>query len=114
MRIFLIIPVLLTGLIIIFPRDFISDAPAYKYFYQVHGNNTLIKDRQSLIKYAEPILFQTYGKENILKEKPYKISFKNGVWSMDGTLPKQYTVGGTFHIVINARDGKVVKMIHYK
>lgn len=81
---------------------------------QVDDRDIVIKDKQSLIKYAEPILFKTYGKEHILEEKPYIISFKNGIWTMNGTLSKRYTNGGTFHIVINAKDGKVIKMIHYK
>lgn len=72
-----------------------------------------IKDKESLIRSAEPILFKTYGKEHILGEKPYVISFKDGIWVMDGTLLNGYK-GGTFHIVINAKDGKVIKMIHYK
>jgi hypothetical protein len=36
---------------------------------------------------------------------------------MDGTLKetKGYdVVGGTFYIEINAKDGKVIKLIHYK
>lgn len=78
------------------------------------NNDTLIKDKQSLVKYAEPILFKTYGRKTIIKEKLYIVSFKDGVWTMDGTLPKKYTDGGTFHIVINAADGKVIKIIHYK
>jgi hypothetical protein len=80
----------------------------------VNNNDTLLKDKQSLIKYAEPILFKTYGKKTILSEKPYIISFKNGTWSMSGTLPREYTIGGTFHILINAKDGRVIKIIHYK
>jgi hypothetical protein len=82
--------------------------------HQVNSSDTLIKDKRSLTKYAEPILFKTYGKEHILEEKPYITSFKNGIWTMDGTLPGGNTKGGTFHIVINAKDGKVIKIIHYK
>jgi NTF2 fold immunity protein len=82
--------------------------------FQINLKDTLIKDKQTLIKYAEPILFKTYGKELIIGEKPYIIHYKNGVWVMDGTLAKQYADGGTFHIEINSRDGKVIKIIHYK
>ena len=72
-----------------------------------------IKDSVTLISYAEPILFKTYGKEQILGEKPYIISLKHGIWIMDGTLPKGYK-GGIFHIEIRAKDRKVIKLIHYK
>ncbi len=82
--------------------------------YHVNQRDLLIKDKQGLISYAEPILFKTYGKEEIISEKPYIISFKNGIWIMDGTLPSPFTIGGTFHIEIKAKDGKVVKLVHYK
>ena len=85
--------------------------------YQVKSQNPVIKNRQSLINYAGPILFKTYGKKKIRSEKPYVVSFKNGIWTMDGALKetKGYdVVGGTFYIEINAKDGKVIKLIHYK
>jgi hypothetical protein len=82
--------------------------------YSDNNYDTLLKDKKSLIKYAEPILFKKYGKDLILSEKPYVITSKNGIWTMGGTLPKQYTMGGTFHIEITAKDGKVIYIIHYK
>src|ERR1700733_2919528 len=81
-------------------------------FGQKHS--TRINDTVSLIKYVEPILFETYGKEHILAEKPYIVFFKEGIWIADGSLPDRFTKGGTFHIEVRARDGKVIKIIHYK
>ena len=73
-----------------------------------------IKDSVTLIRYAEPILFNTYGKEHILAEKPYIISLKKGTWIMDGSMPgiDPDEKGGTFHIEIRAKDRKVIKLIH--
>jgi NTF2 fold immunity protein len=82
--------------------------------FQINPKNALIKDKQTLIKYAEPILFKRYGKEQIIEERPYIIHIKNEVWIMDGTLPAQYTKGGTFHIEIDSKEGKVIKIIHYR
>jgi hypothetical protein len=77
-----------------------------------------IKNSISLIKYAEPILFQIYGKKNILSEKPYLTYLAKGTWYMDGSLPQvskeETVVGGTFHIEIRAKDGKIINVIHYK
>lgn len=73
-----------------------------------------IKDTVSLIKYVEPILFEAYGREHILAERPYKISIKKGIWTVDGSLSDSFTKGGAFHIEVKAKDGKVVKLIHYK
>ena len=75
-----------------------------------------IKDSVTLISYAEPILFKTYGKENILGEKPYIITRKHGIWIMDGSMPgiDPGEKGGTFHIEIRAEDRMVIKLIHYK
>jgi hypothetical protein len=78
------------------------------------NNDTLIKDKQSLVSYAEPILFKAYGRKTIIKEKPYMVCFKDGTWTIDGTLPKKYTERGSFHIVINAANRKVIKIVHYK
>jgi len=83
-------------------------------FLTLYQQGRPIRDKASLIKYAEPILFKTYGKTQILGERPYIISIRDSIWIMDGTLRSKYTVGGAFHIEVRATDGKVMKMIHYK
>jgi NTF2 fold immunity protein of polymorphic toxin system component len=80
----------------------------------VNNQVILIKTKEDLIRYAEPILFKTYGKEKIISEKPYLIIFKNGIWTMKGTLPRGYSVGGTFLIIVSARDGTIRKLTHFK
>jgi len=82
-------------------------------FSKADSQNIHIDDKKSLVKYAEPILFKTYGNHQILSERPYIILFKGGVWIMHGTLPNN-SLGGTFYIEIMAKDGKVIKMTHYK
>jgi hypothetical protein len=115
MRIFVLILIFSPPFISFFTNRCFSNYSIDKLLdHENRYGDTLIKDRRSLIKYAEPILFKTYGKKLILKERPYVIFFKDGIWTMDGTLPKKYTHGGAFHIVINAADGKVIKIIHYK
>jgi hypothetical protein len=72
-----------------------------------------IPDSATAVAVAEPILFKVYGKEEILGEKPYKVDSVDGYWVLTGTLPKGY-LGGTFVIIMAAKDCKVIKLTHYK
>jgi hypothetical protein len=79
-----------------------------KQFY-----DTLIKDKQTAIAVAEPILFKIYGKKNITDQKPYECYLIDGYWYICGTLSKGW-LGGVFEIIISSEDGKVIKLIHGK
>ena len=78
----------------------------YKPFY-----DTLIKDKETAIAVVEPILFKTYGKKNIISERPYECYLIDGYWYICGTLPKHWD-GGVFEIIMSAKDAKVLKLIH--
>ncbi len=80
----------------------------YNPFY-----DTLIANKEIAIAVAEPILFSIYGKKNIIKQRPYECYLIDGYWDISGTLP-QNRVGGVFEIIINSKDGKVIKLIHGK
>jgi septin family protein len=73
----------------------------------------VISDKETAIAVAEPILFKIYGKNQILSEKPYQVELVDGYWILNGTLPKGY-LGGTFLIILSAKDGRVIKLTHYK
>lgn len=73
----------------------------------------IIKDSLTAINMVEPILFSIYGKSNIIKQKPYETYLIDNYWIITGTLPKDY-MGGTFLIIINAFDGKILKITHGK
>lgn len=77
---------------------------------QVDG---LIGDKETAIAIAEPILFKAYGKDHILGEKPYNAILYNGYWILSGSLPEGYK-GGTFLIVLSAKDARVISLTHYK
>ncbi len=78
-------------------------------------NNALpvIKDSVTAVAIAEPILFNIYGKENILEQKPYEIYHIDNFWFIRGTLKKHYS-GGTFIIIIDDRNSKILKISHGK
>ena len=75
--------------------------------------DTLIKDKQTAIAVAEPILFKIYGKKNITDQKPYECYLIDDYWYISGTLPKDWN-GGVFEIIINSKDGKIINLIHGK
>lgn len=79
----------------------------------VDGKSFIIKDSITAIAVAEPILFDIYGKDNITRQKPYEVYLIDNYWVIKGTLPKSYA-GGTFLIIIDARDSRVLKIIHEK
>ena len=73
----------------------------------------IIKDSLTAINIAEPILFDIYGKDNITKQRPYETYFIDNYWVIIGTLPQGY-LGGTFLIIIDARDCKILRITHGK
>ena len=73
----------------------------------------IIKNEEIAINVVEPILFDMYGKENILDQRPYKVSKVKDYWLIEGSLPKGYK-GGTFLIIIDARNAEIIKITHGK
>ena len=72
-----------------------------------------LNDSVAAVEAAEKILFKTYGKENIEKQKPYQIYLINNYWILFGSLPED-SLGGTFLIILDKRDSRVLKMEHGK
>ena len=73
----------------------------------------LIPKKENAINYAEIILFELYGKENIESEKPYQIHLIKDYWIMTGSLPKGMK-GGVFELVFDSWNGKVLILEHGK
>jgi hypothetical protein len=83
-------------------------------------NRILIRDSAMAISVVEPILFSVYGKENIVSQRPYSVFHVDNFWILYGSLPLPQSEegsitivsGGTFLIIINDRNGKVIKLTH--
>lgn len=74
-----------------------------------------IHSQNEAVDYAESILFKVYGEKHIKSERPYTLSRLNDYWLLSGTLPGgDYVSGGTFCIIFNEKDGKVVYLMHGK
>lgn len=76
-------------------------------------NELLIKNESTAISVAEPILFVIYGKSKIEDEKPYEAYLINNYWVINGTL-NRFSLGGSFLIIIDAKNSKVLEITHYK
>ncbi len=61
------------------------------------------------IAYLKPI----YGAELIEGQKPFKVSFRDGVWTVRGSLPAGMD-GGVAEISICRRNGSVLQVHHEK
>ena len=73
----------------------------------------VINDKETAITISETILFKIYGKDNIIKQRPYEINQIDNYWILSGTLPENM-LGGTFLIILNSTNGQIIKLIHGK
>lgn len=74
----------------------------------------LVTKEETAVKIAESVLFESYGKDKIEDERPYKVTIENdSIWHLEGTF-WSVGFGGVFEIDISARDGRVIEMIHGK
>ncbi len=71
----------------------------------------LLNSKETALEVAEIYLFKVYGKSQIKSEYPYEVYFIRNYWVISGSLPVG-TDGGTFQIVLNAKNGKVERLIH--
>jgi hypothetical protein len=79
----------------------------------VNLESNIIKDSKTAIAVAEPILFGIYGKDNIENQKPYDVQYVEVYWVVSGTL-KEGVDGGTFLIIMDSRNGQVLRITHGK
>ena len=76
-------------------------------------HKALLTSKEVAVSVAEPMLFNIYGKDNIVRQRPYEVYLIDGFWYITGTLPKDYD-GGTFEIVIDASNSRVLDVTHGK
>ncbi len=79
----------------------------------IYPNSIIIKDKETIIKMVEPLLFATYTRENIMKQRPYKAYLVDKYWVISGTLPNGY-LGGNFLIIVDATNSKIIRLTHGK
>lgn len=79
----------------------------------IDNKSLIITNKETAVKIAETILFEIYGKKNIENQKPYEIYKFENFYVILGTIPKN-SVGGTFIIIIDGTNSKILKISHGK
>jgi NTF2 fold immunity protein len=74
--------------------------------------NGLVSDQKMAIAIAEAVLFHVYGEKAIREQRPYIIKHVRDKWIIDGAPPPPGMAGGSFHIVISQRDGRILEITH--
>jgi len=91
----------------------LSEALSDSTLHNVIGTTPIITDSTKAVKFAELVLFDIYGKDNIDSQKPYDIFHIGNYWLVSGILPKGY-LGGTFLIIIDSRNCQIIRLTHGK
>jgi hypothetical protein len=69
--------------------------------------------KEVAIKIAVAVWEPIYGDDKIAKEKPYKTTLEDGVWTIMGSLPEG-AKGGVALAEISKSDGRILRVIHGK
>lgn len=79
----------------------------------IDNKTAILPGEADAIAFAELILFKIYGEEHIKRQRPYSCFHINNHWIISGSLPEDL-LGGTFLIIIDDRNAKVVQITHGK
>lgn len=100
-------------------KDWIKVDSAYAEFRSnniqngnIIGTKSIVPDEITAIRISEAIFTAIYGYD-IYESRPYTIECKNGIWIIEGTMPKK-AKGGVPYIEIQKSDGKILKLTHGK
>lgn len=72
-----------------------------------------VPNKLTAIRIAISVWLPIYG-DKIYNEKPFVAVLKDGIWKVEGSLPKEFTLGGVAEIWIQKKDGKILRVIHGK
>ena len=81
--------------------------------YSFVPKNGFVPDEKTAIAIAEAVWAPIYGEKKITNEKPFKAKLKDGMWTVEGSLPKLY-VGGVAVAEISQKDGCILSISHGK
>jgi len=91
--------------------DLVADQEPSKHNYK--PPQRYVPDAATAIKIAVAVWEPIYGDAQIAKEKPYSAVLLNGVWTVQGSLPKEM-LGGVAIAEIAKIDGRVIRVSHGK
>ena len=92
------------------------DALKFKDLPNVIDNKTvMIKDSAQAVNIAEPILFNVYGKKEILNQRPYIALLVDHYWVVMGKQDRGSSTGkGQFVFIIDEMNGNIIRITKKK
>ena len=72
-----------------------------------------VPDEETARSIAFVVLARIYGEKNIASQKPFTVSFRDGIWTIEGILPED-RAGGVALLRLAKSDGRVVFLSHGK
>jgi hypothetical protein len=73
-----------------------------------------VPDAKTAVRIAEAVLDAAYGEKTMDKEKPLTAALRGDVWTVQGTMPKEFRNGGVGVVQISRRRGCILGLVHYK
>jgi hypothetical protein len=74
--------------------------------------NGFVPDSATAVRIAVAVWIPIYGAAQIRSEQPYVAKLNRDVWTVTGTLPHGYNLGGTAIARIGKSDGRILFVIH--
>ena len=76
-----------------------------------------VPDADTAIKIAVVVWSRIYGEREIAGEKPYRATLKDGVWTVQGSMPEEVSekptaLGGVAYAEIAKADGRILRVGH--
>lgn len=94
------------------PRTMSSEPPlADKHSFISEAG--YVPDSSTAINVALSVLEPVYGKDTIEREKPFRATLNEDVWTVEGTLSPG-NLGGTAVVEIDKRTARIIRMTHGK
>lgn len=92
-------------------EDLLTDQESLKHDYK--PSQGYVPNAETAVKIAVAVWEPIYGEDQIAHEKPYTAVLLNGIWTVQGSLPKGF-VGGVAIAEIAKADGRVIRVSHGK
>jgi NTF2 fold immunity protein of polymorphic toxin system component len=73
-----------------------------------------VPDATTAVRIAEAVLGPFCGEETVKKEKPFTATLRGDIWTVEGTLPKEFKCGGVGLVQISKKQGCILTMLHGK
>jgi hypothetical protein len=75
--------------------------------------SSILTDEPTAIALAEVLAVAMYG-NSVLKQRPFHIGNRDGVWLLESSFPLSLDAGGTAQLGLSKADGSVIWMEHSK